>query len=234
MKVGAHRWADFNHDGSWWTSAAAVRTFSSVPCKQGVFHYCPPAYSSIAPLDKHSHKARLCTLQKTSVCFLVRRSSIRVEAQRCTLTLPPAGVYLVRSAPENVTNMCLSFTDYSYFFKGNHYFKLEDNSLKIVKLGEISKDWLGCWAFTRMRRSHFLKWKLALRGRCFCIALYLRSVRCTVLCFYVSAGDMCLPASLINLRVHRKTPQEQTHRLNISNWIFAVVPCDTFHMLMQI
>ncbi|KAL3992722.1 intraflagellar transport protein [Sarotherodon galilaeus] len=34
--------------------------------------------------------------------------------------------------------------NYSYFFKGNHYFKLEDSSLKIVKLGEITKDWLGC------------------------------------------------------------------------------------------
>uniref|UniRef100_A0A3B3C9A7 72 kDa type IV collagenase n=1 Tax=Oryzias melastigma TaxID=30732 RepID=A0A3B3C9A7_ORYME len=38
----------------------------------------------------------------------------------------------------------LNGIDYSYFFKGNHYFKLEDNSLKIVKLGEIKTDWLGC------------------------------------------------------------------------------------------
>ncbi|XP_039652082.1 72 kDa type IV collagenase [Perca fluviatilis] len=38
----------------------------------------------------------------------------------------------------------LNGIDYSYFFKGNHYFKLEDSSLKIVKLGEITKDWLGC------------------------------------------------------------------------------------------
>uniref|UniRef100_A0A8C6PLZ6 72 kDa type IV collagenase n=1 Tax=Nothobranchius furzeri TaxID=105023 RepID=A0A8C6PLZ6_NOTFU len=37
-----------------------------------------------------------------------------------------------------------SLNDYSYFFKGNHYFKLEDSSLKIIKLGEITKDWLGC------------------------------------------------------------------------------------------
>ncbi|CAL8382841.1 unnamed protein product, partial [Arctogadus glacialis] len=34
--------------------------------------------------------------------------------------------------------------DYSYFFKGAHYFKLDDSSLKIVKLGDIGKDWLGC------------------------------------------------------------------------------------------
>uniref|UniRef100_A0A8C6VWY5 72 kDa type IV collagenase n=1 Tax=Nothobranchius furzeri TaxID=105023 RepID=A0A8C6VWY5_NOTFU len=38
----------------------------------------------------------------------------------------------------------LNGIDYSYFFKGNHYFKLEDSSLKIIKLGEITKDWLGC------------------------------------------------------------------------------------------
>uniref|UniRef100_G3PWN0 72 kDa type IV collagenase n=1 Tax=Gasterosteus aculeatus aculeatus TaxID=481459 RepID=G3PWN0_GASAC len=38
----------------------------------------------------------------------------------------------------------LNGIDYSYFFKDNHYFKLEDSSLKIVKLGEIRKDWLGC------------------------------------------------------------------------------------------
>uniref|UniRef100_A0A671W7G9 72 kDa type IV collagenase n=1 Tax=Sparus aurata TaxID=8175 RepID=A0A671W7G9_SPAAU len=38
----------------------------------------------------------------------------------------------------------LNNIDYSYFFKGDHYFKLEDSSLKIVKLGEITKDWLGC------------------------------------------------------------------------------------------
>uniref|UniRef100_A0A3B5LZI7 72 kDa type IV collagenase n=1 Tax=Xiphophorus couchianus TaxID=32473 RepID=A0A3B5LZI7_9TELE len=38
----------------------------------------------------------------------------------------------------------LNGIDYSYFFKGSHYFKLEDSSLKIVKLGEITKDWLGC------------------------------------------------------------------------------------------
>uniref|UniRef100_A0A8C4ZY64 72 kDa type IV collagenase n=2 Tax=Gadus morhua TaxID=8049 RepID=A0A8C4ZY64_GADMO len=38
----------------------------------------------------------------------------------------------------------LNNIDYSYFFKGAHYFKLDDSSLKIVKLGDIGKDWLGC------------------------------------------------------------------------------------------
>ncbi|CAL8349833.1 unnamed protein product [Merluccius merluccius] len=38
----------------------------------------------------------------------------------------------------------LNNIDYSYFFKGAHYFKLDDSSLKIVKLGDIAKDWLGC------------------------------------------------------------------------------------------
>uniref|UniRef100_A0AAY5KR53 72 kDa type IV collagenase n=1 Tax=Esox lucius TaxID=8010 RepID=A0AAY5KR53_ESOLU len=38
----------------------------------------------------------------------------------------------------------LNGIDYTYFFKGAHYFKLDDSSLKIVKLGEITKDWLGC------------------------------------------------------------------------------------------
>uniref|UniRef100_A0AAQ5YHD5 72 kDa type IV collagenase n=1 Tax=Amphiprion ocellaris TaxID=80972 RepID=A0AAQ5YHD5_AMPOC len=45
--------------------------------------------------------------------------------------------------PDDI-NSAFSLNDYSYFFKGNHYFKLEDSSLKIVKLGEITKDWLGC------------------------------------------------------------------------------------------
>ena len=46
----------------------------------------------------------------------------------------------------NSNNLCciILIPDYSYFFKGAHYFKLEDSSLKIVKLGEITKDWLGC------------------------------------------------------------------------------------------
>ncbi|XP_052340888.1 72 kDa type IV collagenase-like [Oncorhynchus keta] len=38
----------------------------------------------------------------------------------------------------------LNGIDYTYFFKGAHYFKMDDSSLKIVKLGEITKDWLGC------------------------------------------------------------------------------------------
>nr|XP_057945444.1 72 kDa type IV collagenase [Doryrhamphus excisus] len=47
--------------------------------------------------------------------------------------------------PDNIDSaFSLNGIDYSYFFKGNHYFKLEDSSLKIVKLGEITKDWLGC------------------------------------------------------------------------------------------
>uniref|UniRef100_A0A8C6THY6 72 kDa type IV collagenase n=1 Tax=Neogobius melanostomus TaxID=47308 RepID=A0A8C6THY6_9GOBI len=47
--------------------------------------------------------------------------------------------------PDNIDSaFSLNGIDYSYFFKDNHYFKLEDSSLKIVKLGEITKDWLGC------------------------------------------------------------------------------------------
>uniref|UniRef100_A0AAQ6A3J1 72 kDa type IV collagenase n=1 Tax=Amphiprion ocellaris TaxID=80972 RepID=A0AAQ6A3J1_AMPOC len=47
--------------------------------------------------------------------------------------------------PDDINSaFSLNGIDYSYFFKGNHYFKLEDSSLKIVKLGEITKDWLGC------------------------------------------------------------------------------------------
>ncbi|KAK1890694.1 72 kDa type IV collagenase [Dissostichus eleginoides] len=47
--------------------------------------------------------------------------------------------------PDDIdSSFSLNGIDYSYFFKGNHYFKLEDSSLKIVKLGEITKDWLGC------------------------------------------------------------------------------------------
>ncbi|XP_024001431.2 72 kDa type IV collagenase [Salvelinus sp. IW2-2015] len=38
----------------------------------------------------------------------------------------------------------LNGIDDTYFFKGAHYFKMDDSSLKIVKLGEITKDWLGC------------------------------------------------------------------------------------------
>uniref|UniRef100_A0A671R261 72 kDa type IV collagenase n=1 Tax=Sinocyclocheilus anshuiensis TaxID=1608454 RepID=A0A671R261_9TELE len=33
---------------------------------------------------------------------------------------------------------------HSYFFKDSHYLKMDDSSLKIVKVGEIKKDWLRC------------------------------------------------------------------------------------------
>uniref|UniRef100_A0A673HY71 72 kDa type IV collagenase n=1 Tax=Sinocyclocheilus rhinocerous TaxID=307959 RepID=A0A673HY71_9TELE len=33
---------------------------------------------------------------------------------------------------------------WSYFFKDSHYLKMDDSSLKIVKVGEIKKDWLRC------------------------------------------------------------------------------------------
>lgn len=33
---------------------------------------------------------------------------------------------------------------HSYFFKGNYYLKLENQSLKNVKFGSIKSDWLGC------------------------------------------------------------------------------------------
>ncbi|KAG7268034.1 hypothetical protein CRUP_018323 [Coryphaenoides rupestris] len=47
--------------------------------------------------------------------------------------------------PDNMdAAFSLNNIDYSYFFKGAHYFKLDDSSLKIVKLGDIGKDWLGC------------------------------------------------------------------------------------------
>uniref|UniRef100_A0A6Q2XMF3 72 kDa type IV collagenase n=1 Tax=Esox lucius TaxID=8010 RepID=A0A6Q2XMF3_ESOLU len=45
--------------------------------------------------------------------------------------------------PDDIDS-AFSLNDYTYFFKGAHYFKLDDSSLKIVKLGEITKDWLGC------------------------------------------------------------------------------------------
>lgn len=38
----------------------------------------------------------------------------------------------------------MSFAGYSYFFKDKHYLKLDDKSLRIVKVGEIKMDWLGC------------------------------------------------------------------------------------------
>ncbi|MBN3317899.1 MMP2 collagenase, partial [Atractosteus spatula] len=33
---------------------------------------------------------------------------------------------------------------YSYFFKDGYYLKLDDRNLKIVKIGDIKSDWLGC------------------------------------------------------------------------------------------
>ncbi|KAJ8252540.1 hypothetical protein COCON_G00218520 [Conger conger] len=33
---------------------------------------------------------------------------------------------------------------YSYFFKGDHYLKLDDNTLKFIKFGSVKADWLGC------------------------------------------------------------------------------------------
>ncbi|KAJ8343326.1 hypothetical protein SKAU_G00306550 [Synaphobranchus kaupii] len=41
-------------------------------------------------------------------------------------------------------SLSLDENGYSYFFKGVHYLKLDDNTLKIVKLGNVKTDWLGC------------------------------------------------------------------------------------------
>ncbi|XP_035252394.1 72 kDa type IV collagenase-like [Anguilla anguilla] len=35
---------------------------------------------------------------------------------------------------------------HSYFFKGVHYLKLDDNTLKVMKFGDVKTDWLGCRA----------------------------------------------------------------------------------------
>lgn len=176
------------------------------------------------------------------MCFLV----LRIEWEKHSVGLRSSPIlkthlfYLVCNSLGSslICMLCLSFPDYSYFFKGNHYFKLEDNSLKIVKLGEITKDWLGCWASTRTQCSQFLNWQLALCGHCFfCRTLLAVSALHSFVFFFffkfrhVSAGNV--PSSLYN-QPPRKTPWKQTHRLNISNWIFAVVLCDTFLMLKQI
>uniref|UniRef100_A0A8C1WCY8 72 kDa type IV collagenase n=1 Tax=Cyprinus carpio TaxID=7962 RepID=A0A8C1WCY8_CYPCA len=38
----------------------------------------------------------------------------------------------------------LNSDGHSYFFKDSHYLKMDDNALKIVKVGDIKKDWLRC------------------------------------------------------------------------------------------
>uniref|UniRef100_A0A8C3L4V1 72 kDa type IV collagenase n=1 Tax=Chrysolophus pictus TaxID=9089 RepID=A0A8C3L4V1_CHRPC len=47
--------------------------------------------------------------------------------------------------PDNL-DAVLGLTDsgYTYFFKDQYYLQMEDKSLKIVKIGKISSDWLGC------------------------------------------------------------------------------------------
>ncbi|KAJ8249003.1 hypothetical protein GJAV_G00230120 [Gymnothorax javanicus] len=47
--------------------------------------------------------------------------------------------------PDNLdASFSLGEDGYSYFLKGPHYLKLDDNTLKIVKVGEVKTDWLGC------------------------------------------------------------------------------------------
>lgn len=47
--------------------------------------------------------------------------------------------------PNNVGSALESLGNgYSYFFKDWYYLKLEDESLKIVKVGNVKNDWLGC------------------------------------------------------------------------------------------
>uniref|UniRef100_A0A8C2KZN6 72 kDa type IV collagenase n=1 Tax=Cyprinus carpio TaxID=7962 RepID=A0A8C2KZN6_CYPCA len=47
--------------------------------------------------------------------------------------------------PDDVdTAFSLNSDGHSYFFKDSHYLKMDDNTLKIVKVGEIKKDWLRC------------------------------------------------------------------------------------------
>ncbi|XP_058638981.1 72 kDa type IV collagenase [Onychostoma macrolepis] len=41
-------------------------------------------------------------------------------------------------------SLSLNSDGHSYFFKDSHYFKMDDSTLKIVKVGEIKKDWLRC------------------------------------------------------------------------------------------
>ncbi|XP_048371843.1 72 kDa type IV collagenase [Sphaerodactylus townsendi] len=47
--------------------------------------------------------------------------------------------------PDNLDAVLdLSGTGFSYFFKDWYYLKLEDQSLKIVKVGNVKSEWLGC------------------------------------------------------------------------------------------
>uniref|UniRef100_V9KEA5 72 kDa type IV collagenase n=1 Tax=Callorhinchus milii TaxID=7868 RepID=V9KEA5_CALMI len=47
--------------------------------------------------------------------------------------------------PDNLNATLESFGDgHSYFFKDWYYLKMEDESLKIVKVGSVKTDWLGC------------------------------------------------------------------------------------------
>lgn len=112
-------------------SITALRTYT---------HYCK---HRIAPSphgeQTYLYKAKPVPLYRgASVCSLISM----IQSER-GWTSGLGGARLDIFNP-NLLTLCLSFTDYSYFFKGDHYFKLEDSSLKIVKLGEITKDWLGC------------------------------------------------------------------------------------------
>lgn len=80
-------------------------------------------------------------------------------------------------------------------------------------------------------------------GHCHNIIHNLRSPQCTLLYVFIlatlhaSVGDMSLPACITSLQLCRKAPWDFLHRLNIGNWIFAILLCDIdflFVMLMQI
>ncbi|NXJ76389.1 MMP2 collagenase, partial [Trogon melanurus] len=47
--------------------------------------------------------------------------------------------------PDNLDAVLgLGDSGYTYFFKDQYYLQMEDKSLKIVKIGKINSDWLGC------------------------------------------------------------------------------------------
>lgn len=60
------------------------------------------------------------------------------------------------------------FSGHSYFFKDSHYLKMDDSTLKIVKVGEVKKDWLRCWTSAEHSAPGTLWWPSSLdkQGQC--------------------------------------------------------------------
>lgn len=129
----------------------------SAPAVSAALQICvrgkPPAFFFF-PLLLTKRTGHYCTCNTANTCIQGKAVLCHTVASVCFL-VSRKGKHWPRTSrtPElwggsEPDDLCSSSTDYSYFFKGNHYFKLEDSSLKIVKLGEITKDWLGCWAST--------------------------------------------------------------------------------------